>query len=1336
MKSNTAYRTRYLTILLGLGSVFPAVSVAAITDISNGPLSSGIGATTIVKPNIAFVVDDSGSMARENMPNDGNSSKRCFGWYKYNTIAYNPNTTYKPPFKLDGAIYTDDIRRFPDADFSAALKDGYFANGGATYDGSDTSNATVDLNTAPLSNGTGTSNKYYYSTTTSTSTSCEDDNNYTRVASASDINAPNVAAGSDAAKINYANWYSYYRNRAGVMKAAAGEAFRNLDESKYRIGLFHLNSTDSGAKYTTKNSDLKIADFNGSASGTQRYAWYEKLYGARISMTTTGSTAYTPLRGALSRMGRMFAGKIDGWDPAQYSCQQNFTILSTDGQWNTNSEQNAYGPKQINGSDDIGDQDKALVSAVSATSVKIINTAAFNSNTCYQVNNLTVVTDTAPDPDTVVELLSVTPLLPTCANGGSTAAIEARADNFGTALASSINANTATGFKALYDANTNKITLTAPASLGNFAAVPSLIVKKVSDNTTYTGFALSAFSGGSGAADGADVPYKDIYGVANTLGDIAYYYYNTDLRTLALGNCTNTIGGTAYSSLCADNVLGSGKDSNSKQHMTTFTVGLGVNGNILYESNYETAKDISGVTQYFDIANNTAFWPNPTTDTTKIDDLWHAAVNGRGNYYNASNAETLKTGLQAALAGVQARNGSSAAAATSNLEPVAGDNYVYVALYRTQNWDGDLKAFEIDPETGALSGTPLWSAQSKLDAQVATAVSGDGRTIKYFNSGETDKLKDFTLTNLTADSLHSFFTEICTDADKLAQQCSGLTADQKAVANSGESLVNYLRGQGTYENEPANATDTNKLYRGREHVLGDTINAVPVYMKKPPFSYDKFDTSYATFKTNNANRAATVFVAANDGMLHAINATSDSTLTADYENRGKERWAYVPRAVMSNMWKLADSNYADNHRYFVDGSPTVADICVNLENNNNQMCASAGDWKTILVGGLNKGGCSYYALDVTDPANPKGMWEFTNDNLGYSYGNPVVGKDKSGRWVVIFTSGYNNVSGNGCGNTGDGNGHVFVVNAATGVLIEDIVTYTSGVTAAGTTEIPSGLAKLNAWINNADLPIIDRLYGGDLLGNLWRIDFDNNYGTAGKEAMLLAQLQEDGNPQPITVKPELAVVQAGGTQHSVVMVGTGKYLGTNDIDDLSQQSVYAVKDSLTTTGISDVRGNTMVSRTLTQTTGTTGSLLGRTIRTISGETINWATHEGWYMDLNPDATSPGERVNVDMSLQFNILTVAANVPANNACEVGGSAYLYFLDIDTGKNLTTAINNMAGVRLSSNALVAGIKTLRLTSGKTVTVITDTAGGVGSEANPSASGGGAGVTRRTTWREIAN
>ena len=225
--------------------------------------------------------------------------------------------------------------------------------------------------------------------------------------------------------------------------------------------------------------------------------------------------------------------------------------------------------------------------------------------------------------------------------------------------------------------------------------------------------------------------------------------------------------------------------------------------------------------------------------------------------------------------------------------------------------------------------------------------------------------------------------------------------------------------------------------------MGDTVNATPFYVRSPRYSFaDAVTPSYATFKTNNAGRKPVLYLGANDGMLHAFDARVGSGFN------GNELWAYVPRMLLPNLYKLTDKNYAAKHQYYVDGSPTVMDAYW------------GGSWHTVLVGGLNAGGRGYYALDVTNPSSPQALWEFCSDStlcaladadLGYSYGNPIITKRASdGRAIVLLTSGYNNVT------PGSGKGFLYVVDLATGALLEKVST------GVGSTTTPSGLGKISA----------------------------------------------------------------------------------------------------------------------------------------------------------------------------------------------------------------------------------------------------------------------------------
>ncbi|MDP2323020.1 MAG: PilC/PilY family type IV pilus protein, partial [Gammaproteobacteria bacterium] len=369
-----------------------------------------------------------------------------------------------------------------------------------------------------------------------------------------------------------------------------------------------------------------------------------------------------------------------------------------------------------------------------------------------------------------------------------------------------------------------------------------------------------------------------------------------------------------------------------------------------------------------------------------------------------------------------------------------------------------------------------------------------------------------------------------------------------------------------------------------------------------------------------AARAGVVYVASNDGMLHAFNSQT-----------GEELWAFVPPDVMPNLYKLADDSYANNHQFFVDASPLAADAFID------------GAWKTILVGGFGKGGRSYYALDITDPTGPKALWNFAENDMGYSFGNPIVTKlGVSGQWVVVLPSGYNNVS------PGDGEGHLWVLDAGTGALVRKIDTN------SGSTGSPAGLAHLSNWVQNGSVDnSTQHVYGGDLDGKVWKFDIVSGAAT------LVANF---GSSQPITAAIELGLIDA----HRVLFFGTGRYLGQTDTGSTADQAIYAIKDQL---GDSSQPKNNLVKQEL-QAIG-----LDTARRTTTTNEVNWATNDGWYIDL-PDE---GERVTLPAVLQVGTLIAVSNVPTATACSPGGYSWVYNLDPRSGSFVASGSNVMAGTK---------------------------------------------------------
>ncbi|MFK4703858.1 type IV pilus assembly protein PilY1 [Roseateles asaccharophilus] len=766
---------------------------------------------------------------------------------------------------------------------------------------------------------------------------------------------------------------------------------------------------------------------------------------------------------------------------------------------------------------------------------------------------------------------------------------------------------------------------------------------------------------------GTDVerPMLDGNATSNTLADVAYYYKNNDLRTGTSGSGTCISGSGTGADVC-----GNDDELNRAQTMMTFTLGLGVSGYMQFQKNYlsagapdfnavkngETANPGAGVCSWQ--TSGVCNWPIPVSNTlTAVDDMWHAAVNGGGTYFSAASPTALQEGLSSALNSIGGRVAAAAAAATSNPNITATDNFVFLSRFKSAEWHGELIAKAINIDTGTLD-TTLWEARPLLDAKTS-------RNIFMFSASSSTKLKPFAWGEMSATEKAYFEkTWITTTGRSLSQFCSGpptclSTTDQDAAP--GEPLVSFLRGVRTNE-----GTDATKYFRQRVHLLGDIVNSEAVYVKQQLVKYA--DEGYADF--NGRARQGMVYVGANDGMLHAFNADT-----------GEEVWAYVPTAVLPNLYKLADKDYAIKHQYFVDATPLVQDVKVGTE------------WRTILVGGLGAGGRAYYALDITDPAAPKAMWEFTNDNLGLTFGKPEIGKLRDGTWVVVVPSGYNNVS------PGDGKGRLFVLNAATGVPIAGISSGGGGVgiaTSAGSTATPAGLGQIRGWVEKSSLDnTIERVYGGDNLGNVWRFDINNTVGVAGYDAMLLGVLKNASNQtQPVTTRPELGEAN----RKAMVYVATGRFLGETDSSDTTVQSVYAIKDDLGATGHGEVRASgNFVKQTLVNGTcasGTRWCEAGKPIRTTTSvNAVNLATDGGWYVDL----PIISERVYGDPVLVLGTLVVISNVIGSSSqCKPGGTSWANYFDYRTGAAQTTVIADARSTTLEPvkdpTGKVTGIVTL--------------------------------------------
>ena len=432
--------------------------------------------------------------------------------------------------------------------------------------------------------------------------------------------------------------------------------------------------------------------------------------------------------------------------------------------------------------------------------------------------------------------------------------------------------------------------------------------------------------------------------------------------------------------------------------------------------------------------------------------------------------------------------------------------------YHVNNiWSGDLLSNSAN--TSGVLSTINWRAREVLETQdwnsgrrIFTSSGGTGIKFRWDSSdgggGATNNLTE-----------------------------AGINALIDTDVTIGATVLKWVRGNHGDETINSGALRPRQFMRDstvRGYSLGDIIHSGPVYVGAPNKSFNF--TGYSSFRIAKVARVPVVYVGSNDGMLHAFRASN-----------GAEVFAYVPKAVLGSLKSLTATTYVTNHKYLVDGTPTVGDVCFGT--------CSAANWRTILVGGLNSGGKAVYALNITDPvadvtdensAKSKFLWEVSSadadfTDLGYTYSKPVIARLQDGTWVAIFGNGY-----------GANKAVLYIVNAQTGARIQSITLETA---------TDQGLSSPTVVDSNFD-GYADLVYAGDLKGKVWKIDLSAASSSGG------ATVEFSGSPlvnvgQAITTAPRIVARIGGGFN---VTFGTGKLLEDSDKTDANAHAMYTVFD--------------------------------------------------------------------------------------------------------------------------------------------------------------------------------
>ena len=677
-------------------------------------------------------------------------------------------------------------------------------------------------------------------------------------------------------------------------------------------------------------------------------------------------------------------------------------------------------------------------------------------------------------------------------------------------------------------------------------------------------------------------------------------------------------------------------------------------------------------------------WLDPRlADQDLTADLVHAALNGRGEYIDAAASLNL-TDRARRLADSMAPGAGSTAPVAINTQVTAGNAVLYRTFYDAFSRSGDVVAQQIiTRRDGSLSidqagnARWLWSAAQQLD-QLLNQQTHRGRAIFTYSNTDNaginflfDELdtRQAQALNRPAENINTEFLPIA--KDRAVYLRGGLTAREGTNSANGEFRI-----------RPQTNSTPGKDAGGRAIVhyakLGAIANAAPVFVGRPnaggrsggawPGTNNR---TYRDFQTRQADRKPVLLAAANDGMLHVFDAAT-----------GSERFAYVPSFLFANLARLTLPDY--RHQLYLDATPAVEDAYINI--------GRGAGWHTIVIGGLGAGGRGYYALDITDTASQiaareRVLWEFgpeddpgaeggaAGSDLGLTFARPVIAMSNASaggeqKWLAVFGNGYNST-----GKKGEAVIYMlFIDQGLDGVWAPgiDVIKINTQVAGIGT---PNGIADVRA-IDIDGNGTIDRLYAGDLQGNLHVVDISSARPAdwalpANRFILFSAKTPDRGQPQPITTRP--IVVRNNNGNGVIAVFATGSYFTRSDASNKQIQSLYGVADDLT--GNAKVSVNDLIPRALVnrrfEDPGAGISLAVRTINQTPAALMP-DRPRGWYINFDVRRAGsqgavefPGEKAIRALQLRNGVLFTDTVIPKALNCELPPGGFSLAIDPQTG-----------------------------------------------------------------------
>jgi type IV pilus assembly protein PilY1 len=532
--------------------------------------------------------------------------------------------------------------------------------------------------------------------------------------------------------------------------------------------------------------------------------------------------------------------------------------------------------------------------------------------------------------------------------------------------------------------------------------------------------------------------------------------------------------------------------------------------------------------------------------TVDLPILAEAAERGGGRYYTADDTATLANALTSIVTTILAEDTTFTppTVAVNSFNRTQNLSDLFISVFRPSgrtHWPGNLKKYRLRAGDATIIDANANPAIDRSTGFFADTAQSFWSSIVDGRAADLGGAADLIPTNTSrVVYTHLSGTDLTSTANRIATSNTGLT---DAVLNTGatgeptrDQVIDFINGLDVPD------TDHDNVVAEARTQMGDPLHAQPVSVVYGPELRDGL-----------------VFVATNDGFLHAIDLDS-----------GVEQWAFIPPEFLSHQVDLFKDESAAAKHYGID-----SDLRVQMVADNDSVIESGE--KVYLYFGVGRGGDFYYGLDVTNPLSPQLLWKLdaaSLPGLGQAWSSPMPTRvnvagaaQNADKLALVLGGGYEPDQDNPLLTTDAIGNAIYIVDSVSGVLLwhgsRDGVHKDFDVAdRAMDYSIPGRIRIVDI---DGD-GFLDRMYAGDMGGQVWRFDVSNGQNAANLvDGGVIARLggASSASPDPENIRrfynaPDVAFINT--RPDNFIHVGIGSGHRGHPLTVTVEDSFYALRD--------------------------------------------------------------------------------------------------------------------------------------------------------------------------------